>query len=323
METVSSEKASKSLNRWKLGAFGLIVLSAIVVAAMKQVDRAALLGAAEIERAHHSADVIQRASANLAMERGLVYLALQIPMPERAAWLVEIDNRRASVDQALDAAGKEFVEGQWTKTSWPVGRMNAQFTHLERLRMATDEQLSAPLSDRSRDLADVWFREATAIIKNLNTVLQIVHSRIAYADPDSRFSLRVQRYVGNIAELAGRERALIAAAAAADEPLSSRQLTMLKGYRLQMVEDWRRISLVANSSPTAFDLSGKLADAYREYVRVLVKTAEQMVNERNLGGAFPLTAERWLDESSRAIDSILEVDAVAGARMGANSNRTS
>lgn len=323
METVSSEKSSKSLNRWKLGVFGLIVLSAIVVAAMKQSDRPALLSAAEIERAHHSAEVIQRASANLAMERGLVYLALRIPMTERATWLVEIDNRRVFADQALNAATEEFMESHWTKVSWPVGRMKAQFKHLERLRMVTDGQLSAPLSDRSRDLADVWFREATAIIKNLNTVLQVVHARIAYDDPGSRFSLRVQRYAGNIAELAGRERALIAAAAAADEPLSSRKLTMIKGYRLQMVEDWRRISLVTNSSPVAVGLTGKVANAQREYARVFIKTAEKMVNERHHDGVFPLTAERWFDESSRAIDSILEVGAVAGARVGASSYRTS
>jgi hypothetical protein len=80
--------------------------------------------------------------------------------------------------------------------------------------------------------------------------------------------------------------------------------------------------LSQNLRQFSVDLSGKLADARREYSRVLVETAEQMVDDRNHGGVFPMTAEGWLDESSRAIDSILEVGAVAGARVVATSDRT-
>ncbi len=262
------------------------------------------------------------AAEQLAVERGLTYVALEGPGP------IAGDARRA-LDEARGAVDRTWKQVLAVRTRAirilgnehdAIGSLEAR---LAEARQAADRMLANPQSERMPKASAHWFSIVTGIIDEISDRYAVLRTAIGegQADENLKRSLRLQDFAWRASELAGRERALIAGAIAArarPEPALVEKIAHLNS-QLELI--WELIDELApqpagNARAGAEGDLGSLVAAARSMFSGDFESARSLA-ERSLraGREVPLSAVHWWTVATTAIDRLRDVQQAVSQRI--------
>lgn len=257
-----------------------------------------------------------RLSEDMAVERGLVntMLALKEVSPPEEVWS-EIQKRRRAVNQAY----KEIVAivrqlHLFTKQQAQLSdfsRLARHYSAVESLRQKVDAYVGG---DASAIVSKDWFTISSNFIES------IVHLRHWVGHPPEGVELVFTHDPGNIeaihrvSEYSGRERAMLAAAIAQARSLSEQELSRLKNYHGIIRQAIKVISVNLQIHQKILHdpaIDAAVANFEKEYLEKYSQLRELIVNQSKGGQAYHVDAYAWFSASTRAIDSVMGLYAIA------------
>ncbi len=309
----SEGKVTSRIGTWIVTGTLAAVALLIVVAAVfeRETSKPPALTRVQLERAFSATALLQQAAAALAVERGLVYYALHAPAPALEDLRATIAERRSLSETALAGA---VVAASDVLPNSPQNLYGFRLTKrdLEALRAMVDQDLATLPSQRERGLPLRWFTIATQRIKALERLLVAVHRQIARADPGVRNTLHLQQYAWRLGDIAGRERALLSAAAVLGRPLPRREQERLGRYQKRLHSHWRMAEAMVRSERVPAQVLTEFEKVRQSFLKQLEEPGVGMHHASVEGGNYPLSAPAWFDTSTRAIESIWQLNHTAG-----------
>ncbi|MCK0507022.1 EAL domain-containing protein [Aromatoleum anaerobium] len=304
-----------------LGAFA--VLSATAGLWQLADSRQKAAAAEWIELTARMGDAAQRASAQLAMERGLT--AVMLPRSGQADEMlkVELRQRRAAVDEShaqLAALADELAR---RAPDHPVAAVLAQVrqdrAEIERRRAQLDVQLQGAAGAPAA--AERWVALTTGAIENLEGLITI--GMLPLRDNIYTYaSLPVTKdLLFTLAEHVGRERAVLGVAIAQGAPLGERDQVLLGNYRVVATHARRRVEVILEHLPASPELS-RAREVFEQDLLQRYEAVRAGVYRSGIEGlAYPLSGEEWYREASRGIDAVIGVSEAVGAQFARDIER--
>jgi len=292
-----------------VGLLAALLTAAIVWQAQRAAaDRALAVRAGD---SNVNADLLLAAAGRLALERGRSNAALHAAAPIGAVEQAAIAALRGNADAALDAAAARLASA--ASATAALNHLATARTAASALRRRIDAALALPEAGREPGIA------AAAVAGLTELIVASQHVRVATdltpEGLEARLAdlQRLKHFVWQASEFAGRERAIVAGAIAAGQPLTPAQLQTLAGLRGRVDLSWEVIdaALARPGAAPALVAAGRVAragffDTYQPVRRAVFDAAAA-------GAAYPLTASEWIAQATQAIDLVLRLGEAAGA----------
>ncbi|WP_417307810.1 HAMP domain-containing protein [Devosia sp.] len=281
-------------------------------------------GHARIVYSNTTSDLLLSSAGSWALERGLTNTALAAPEPASPDVTGRLTALRASGDAAMTEALERIAAQPMNDLSGSaITLFTERFETARKLRLETEEALDVPVAQRPPMLAARWVEAMTQLIHSSQDVRQLADFQSD--DPLARIALidAVKSSMWTMSEFSGLERAHIGGAIASGAPLDAGKLRLLSGLRGRLEQAWHEVKLFAQTT----GIDTEIADATARVDAVFFGSFEALrkrIYAAGIGGApYPIDAQTWIDESTRAIDTILEMQKVAGAVMETETTRAS
>jgi methyl-accepting chemotaxis protein len=266
------------------------------------------------------AELLLKLTAELAVERGLSNAPLHAPDALSADHRREIANLRASADKALPgvmAQLKQIVALSGSKRA--LDEAEGAYRDYAAFRGKVDENLVKPKQERSAEVVDTFAPTITKVIDRLNKIRLIMETLVTSPDATMMQLVQVRSLVAEMAEEAGRERAVFGGNIAQKAPFTQNDIRKLSEHRGHIELVWtvlQAFRLRPNLPAGVLDPISALEDAY---MQKLSATRNAILAAANTG-QYPLTGREWVDQSGAAIATIVKlVDATsASARTAAD-----
>lgn len=297
-------------------AFSLIT---IVTCSMLALDAWRKYAEAERTRVFNPInDLLLVAAGQWAVERGATNSAIANAAPVTDAAFKIIQERRAAANRAYDEALRKLKEApEFPEREKYLSAVTESWSRVQALRAEIDKALKVEKAGRSPMLPSQWFPTITHLITvSQNLRLQMVRTTFS-STPELITLTSIQYSAWLMSEYAGRERATVGATIAANIAFPTEHLQTLLQYR-GVVESGRMT--IQN------EMRGK--GATRE-IRAAVDWAEDIFfvdfeNVRGrvysagmLGLGYPVDPPQWIAASTRAIDTLLDIQTAATGAISA------
>ncbi|MCW9088272.1 MAG: EAL domain-containing protein [Gammaproteobacteria bacterium] len=263
----------------------------------------------QMVHANATADHLIRAVDLLAMERGLTAANLGSSEQARIDTRLRLAELRQQSDIAWDQAlnrVRNITDSVMTEPSFAVLIESARkaYTDLQGLRVVADGCLKHPPSC-PLDGAE-WLETITTFIKKIERVREDMFLNVDSSRRVLQFNLTLKRWAALASENAGRERGILAWHISAGLPLSDTFLDELKSHRGVVNRTIREI--IAFSDRHAIDprLSQAVETMQRVFLQEFEKTRRAVYATADQG-VYGVDAEHWVEESTRAIGSLLAI----------------
>ncbi|MBI5894073.1 MAG: HAMP domain-containing protein [Deltaproteobacteria bacterium] len=288
------------------GLLMLFLLSVVMVflsRGSREADRIAM--------ANELSDNIIAAAGFEAIERGVTMTALSSPMPADSAMLQRIKDLREKGDDSFKkghSIAEALVIYDPSNIFFKDTAKKADNARkaLEHARTSVDANLTRDVKDYK---PDVWFKTITAFIDaNADLRLSAITSpsNAHSLQEGIRMNLAVKHAIWLASEYAGRERATIGSLIARGIPMVDEQLAQLKTFRA--IVDLNLKTVLNLKNDTSMDAS--VVQSINKMEEVLLGNFEKTRKDVYAGaylGNYPISAKEWIDKSTEAINTILEV----------------
>ncbi|WP_186301577.1 EAL domain-containing protein [Denitromonas halophila] len=278
-------------------------------------SRAKLQAVEWIHDANRLTDMAQKASASLAMERGITAAILANPADAKASMLAEMRRTRAEVDVfhvqlsavADTLAHRDIAHPLFSK----LREMRQSRSGMESLRADVDALVNG--EDRGLD-AERWIDLVTERIGGLQDLAAISMQPLR----DNRYTLAsalvIKDVLFTLSEYAGRERAAIGVAIARNTRLSAYTWRVLEDQRVVADRARHRAEVILSHLPVTPDLVPARVAFEVNYLGRYEALREQILASSLAGEPYPVDAEQWYREASSGVDSILGLSSALSAQ---------
>ncbi len=264
------------------------------------------------KRSNAISDLLIEATAARARERGMTAVALNRPEPIPKQTRDGIDVARVAGDTAL-AEALVKLRAIPPQPDWMLARGEAEAAQesLLRAREEADGLMTLPAQERPRDRVDAWFHEVTGAIDRANALRLALDFGALSAQPVLNGFVPLKNELWAISEFAGRQRAIIGAHIARDEPLMLRtiqDLDLLDGAILRangQINNLLRNRLIASNVSADIATTRMIFDAEFQRAR------DAAIQSGRTGQAYPMNATQWFDTATLGIEVVLNMTAVA------------
>ncbi|MBK3775495.1 HAMP domain-containing protein [Azospirillum brasilense] len=282
------------------------------IAALRGVE-----AASAYRKVNHVASGLVAAAGEFALERGATNGALNGADPLSAERLARLQQRRGAADAALRAAleGLRAVP-EMLPHAPRLGEVEASSTAFRDVRRGVDEALARNAGERSPSVVSGFAGTVTAHIERIGSLRLLLE---AVAPPPSTATLQLVQlrgYAADMAENAGRERALFSALVAGRRPLASGQADTLAKSRGRLEQAWEGIRALRSRPDITPDLARAIDGVEAAYLQGFAET-RQAVLKGGADGRYPLTADEWMSRATVGIDSILTLAGTVGTAIDA------
>lgn len=263
-------------------------------------------------RSNAISDLLIEATAARARERGMTVVALNRPGPIEKQTRDAIDVARAAGDGAFSDALVR-MRALTRQPDWLLARDEAEAAEvaLSRARTAADELLTQPVAERPRARVDAWFAAATAAIDRANSLRLAIDFGAVSPQSVLRGFVPLKNELWEISEFAGRQRAIIGAHIARDEPLSLatiQQLDLLDGA---INRANAQINNLLRDRQIAAGVAADIATMRLIFGAEFRRARDAAIAAGRTGQAYPQTASQWFDGATTGIEAVLNMTAVA------------
>jgi PAS domain S-box-containing protein len=286
--------------------FAFLGLLSVIILVLTFSVGATALKDARVAQEHLSADILAdillRASTQIAKERGLTAIALMTPGRIASDELAALAQLREENDQHLDAARNAAERFNHHTTS---ERMSAALQQLyervdalQQARQQADNRLQQQQTGGETAIIHV----STRLIEAMNALRHISQTPDEATTPENP---AFHEALHTITEMAGRERALLGAAIAAQRPLSDNEqqtLWAIDGTISLILEKLVQLSAKYDGLAEVDATRASMVQAFQGHFGPL-RDAVFLAGRQ--GRPYPVNATTWYQESSVAIDSII------------------
>jgi len=258
-------------------------------------------------------DAILTATENLAVERGTTNTALRTQTPVAPEVRRQIDQRRAASGAALEQATGMLADSRVVGAGALVDRLRQQLAGLDGIRQRVDVELARPGDSRDAATVSAWMPAVIGAMESVAEVSRNVGYAIRMADPAFAEQFLIKEFAWLVRDAAGRERASLGAALAADGGLSVGQQTAISGLRGQVGFGWSQIETAANRPGADPRLTEQVAATGRAYFDSFRGRSDQVIEALAAGQPAPMTGAEWYDLSNPALATIMLVKEASAA----------
>lgn len=313
----SNAKLSQRLNSISIKGSLLtiigILLAAVLIYGAEFVYEAQRDRSDSLHRQHdnHIGEHLLTSANNWAVERGVMNAVLAASAPITEGQLKTIEERRAAGNEAYRSA----IEAEATARDFPgrkqvLDEFEKAFLAAEDLRARAMVEVQKRKENRDPSVAKQWLPTITALI------LKTAEIRLETDNIESGSTTLTQ--LNNIkhlawisSEFAGRERAVLAGLIAAGEPISLQTVTVLSNYRGRVETAFDQVRAIARSENVHENVRQTVANADDVFFGAFQEIRNQVYSASEAGTSYPIDGATWIAEATKAISSLLAIQAAA------------
>jgi methyl-accepting chemotaxis protein len=252
-------------------------------------------------------EALLKLSADLAIERGLSNAPLHSPEALSSDRRGEIANVRASADKALPGILAQLRQiADLTEPKRALDEAESAYHDYMAFRGTVDENLVKPRQERSAEVVDTFAPTITNVIIRLNKIRLIMEALVTSPDATMMQLVQTRSLVAEMAEEAGRERAVFGGNIAQKAPFTQNDIRKLSEHRGHIELVWtvlQAFRLRPNLPVAVLDAISVLEDAYIQKF----SATRNAVLAAATTGRYPLTGREWVDQSGAAIGTIVKL----------------
>jgi len=261
---------------------------------------------------NHISRLLFQSASQWAVERGLTVSSIKSAGPLPAERRAEIVKTRGVADQAFREAAERLRAVPAMKAADSrIAEAESALHAVENFRNKVDEDLSKPRSEEQTEVANGIIPTMTNLIDVAASKPRIMLETLT-TPPTAALSQLVdlRRAAAQMAENAGRERALLSEAVTARRKLSAEEIGSLAGFRSQVEAAWELISPVAHRADTPAKIVNAIANVQKEYFGTYNETRNAVIAASE-SGEYKIGGGEYFARVTTAITSILRLaDAV-------------
>lgn len=265
------------------------------------------------QKATEAGLLIQRANYYYAMERGFTAASIasrsNIPTPSPTT----LRGLRGVADQAVEQALALVGTLRSKAARHPLlGNSLREFTHAHDALLQARAAAKAVTTGGPPPLTPSrWIEIATLHIRRAAQLRNAVSASITAVPVDLRSYWVLDSWIWQLGEFAGRERAVLAAFIAAEQPIDSGALTSLGAYRRVVDSHLAQITALLADGTLDSRLRDGLKAITQNFGTRFEKVREDIYRAAPTG-EYPMNAASWLNLSTAAINSMLHASETIG-----------
>lgn len=276
-----------------------------------------LRAARQMQENNVIADLFLTSASALAAERGTTNAALQGKDPADAGVTARIAELRARADSALvDAVHRVEEEPEFGGRDALVGKVRANMQAVQELRAQVDAELKVGFDKRGVAVRGKWVPTMTALVmasQDLRIASQIIPDN---ALARSQLLQEVKQAVWVMSEYSGRERAMIGGVIASGAAIDPVLLATLSEQRGRLEQARATVEAYAARDFANAGIVNALKTVESEFFGAFERVRQEVYDAGAAGAAYPVTAEQWIAESTRGIDTLIALSqAISEAAM--------
>jgi methyl-accepting chemotaxis protein len=315
-----SASAWSRLGHVRIGTILPIIISALVLLGLASagfIAYEAILKRRESEaflKVNAVAHLLLRSAGHWAIERGLTNAVLKSPdvvSPERRA---EIAKARATADEAFRQAALDISAiPEMTAGQRQIADAAAKFEALRLLREKADAGMSRPRVEREPDLVDGFAPTITEVIDVASNRLRLTLETLT-SPPVARLAqlIGLRHLTAQMAENAGRERALLAGVVGARAKLGMEGYERLSALRAKVELAWDTVLPVRLRSDLAVQIGEAMTEVEKSYFGAYGET-RAIVLAGGEGGDYKITGPEYFTRATAGINAVLKLGEAIGA----------
>ncbi|MBI5682302.1 MAG: methyl-accepting chemotaxis protein [Deltaproteobacteria bacterium] len=266
--------------------------------------------------ANELTDHIITAAGWEAIERGVTNTALSSDKPAESSMSQKIKDLRAKGDDEFKK-GRAVAENLAAFDPGHTGFKEA-LKKTDEARKALEEaraKADASLGKDKKDFApQEWFKFITNFIDANADLRQeaVISPSYTYTFSSGvSLNMKLKHAVWLASEYAGRERATIGGMITKGSPIVEEQLSKLNSFRAVVDLNIKAMLLLKNNPKTDAAIRQSI-DKMEEVFLGKFQGTRKSVYEAAYLGNYPISASQWIDKSTEAINTILDVSTSAG-----------
>ncbi len=272
-------------------------------------------------KVNRAAQLLLQSAGQWAIERGLTNGALKSadPLaPERGA---EIEKLRGSADAAFQAAIVEIRSiPEMALGQSQIAEAQAKFDSLRRLRENAVTNLSRPRSERLPEVVDGFAPAITEVIEISSNRLRLTLETLT-SPPAAKLAqlIGVRHLTAQMAENAGRERALLAGAVGGRAKLGGGDLQRLAGLRSKVELAWEAVVPLRLRPDLPAAIGESMAEVEKTYFGSYGETRALVLSAGD-SGAYVISGADYFARATAGINAVLKLGASIGAAADQEAN---
>ena len=326
--SIDRSRNGKGLGKFRIGAILPTIIAALVLlgtasagfmaydAIVKRQEAEAFL------KVNRIAGLLLRSAGQWAVERGLTNAALKSAEPLASERRAEIDRARAVADGAFRDAILEIRSvAEMSAAQKQIGEAEARFEALGRLREKVDANLPLQRSERTSEVVDGFVPAITEVIEIASNRLRLTLETLT-SPPAARIAqlVNLRHLTAQMAENAGRERALLAGAVGARAKLGSDALQRLSGLRAKVELAWDAVLPIRLRSDLPEQIGQTMTEVEKVYFESYGETRVTMLADGE-SGDYRITGAEYFKQATAGINAVLKLGAAIGAAADQEASR--
>lgn len=262
----------------------------------------------KFDRARQTSDTIElllTAGGHWAVERGTTNMSLHSNKVVSEDFANIFRKRRKLGDEAYNKAVKQFENFNIIPLSVAFNTMRAEHEKAVQYRLIADREYKKPKNQRDTEFLKNWVSLMSKQIMATQNLRFLLTQETGHLNPELGRQAYLKHFSWIMSEFAGRERAIIGGAIAAQEKLTHKTTQSLYQYRGEVLAGWK---LVKKNSIYSRDSIHKATEKIQKnFFETFQNYRLKIYKAGRKGQEYPTTMREWFTKSTSVIDDILSL----------------
>lgn len=254
-------------------------------------------------------DRLIEAAAQWARERGAMNSLLNAENASSLAQLQQIASFRKAADDAFRTAVDELqrVNVSFLDKQSLLASAAEQSRGLAEIRRRADEAAAKPRDQRDEALLASWVPALTKMIETSRDIRMAADLKEVTAEARIASLGELKHFTWIMGEFAGRERALIAGAIQSGRPIAPQVVEQIGQAHGSALRAWVQVDAATRWHLSDPEIRRMAESVRRAYLEEIGELRRSVLRASGDGKPYPVTAQAWFEQSTRAIDAMLMV----------------
>jgi len=217
---------------------------------------------------------------------------------------LRLKSSRQDVDGSFESGMQQLETYDFEDLAEPLRQIERKYARLKELRRQIDSAIPLPAAQRDRELSQLWFTEATALIMQTQDLWMAFARHYANIDSYVALNTRFKHILGTIMEYSGRQRSLIGRLLAENvDPTPQEQADLLRWAGVVNI-GWEIGLTLADQGHLTPVITPCFEDAKSHYFTIYDMVRDIFYVPGAHTRPYPINVEFWLDLATQANDSL-------------------